>query len=170
VGIVSRSGGSGVGRVTAAQLSRAVQVGGDITTANSPATFVELAAAAGGPGTGGLDLTIAATTADVLLVSGNLPMNNSTAVNVIYDIATWVTGAAVNWLGQSAGGANNGLATHLSASPAGIAFVAQYVVQAGDLSGANVVLRLHYRAGGARVVSRSVANGPLILSVANFSH
>jgi hypothetical protein len=172
VGIVSRSQ-SGAGTLTAvpsARVSRAVSVGGDIALANNPATFVELAAASGGPGTGGLDLTVAAAASDVLLVGGGFIFNNTTAINAIFDIATWVSGAAVNWLGQSAGGANIGLA-FMNTANAGIAsLVAQYVVQAGDITGGNVVLRPHYRANGARTVARSVANGPLMLSVANLLH
>jgi len=164
-----KGAGSGAGgsTVLSSRLTRAVQVGGDITTANNPTTFIELAAATGGPGTGGLDLTIAAAAGDVLLVTGTFIFNNGTAVNVFFDVATWVSGAAVNYLGQSAAGANTGLAFQASAVVGQVGFTQQYVVQAGDISGGNVALRTLYRAGGARVVGRSVANGPLLLSVAN---
>jgi hypothetical protein len=171
VGIVSRSqGGSGTAAVVASRVSRAVSVGGDITT-NNPATMAELAAATGGPGTGGLDLTIAAVAGDVLLVSGNLLVPNTTAVSLSFDIATWVTGAAVTWLGQTAGGASNiGLGVVPTGVLGSVPIALQYVAQAGDLTGGNVVLRLHYRSGAAtnRVVSRSVLGGPLTLGVANF--
>jgi hypothetical protein len=170
VGIVSRSqGGSGSGTVATARVSRAVAVGGDITT-NNPATMAEVAAATGGPGTGGLDLTIAALAGDVLLVTGNLLVPNTSAVSLSFDIATWVTGAAVNWLGQTAGGASNiGLGVVPNAVQGSVPIALQYVVQAGDITGGNVVLRLHYRSGSAtnRVLSRSVLGGPLTLGVAN---
>lgn len=161
------SGGGSLGGAPSARLSRAVQVGGDIALANNPATFVEVAAASGGPGTGGLDVTIAAVAGDVLDVTGTLLFNNTTAVNAIFDLATIVAAAAVNWLGQSAGGANVGLGFMNTSAAGGVALAVQYVVQAGDLTGGNVVLRLHYRANGARTLARSVANGPLLLGVVN---
>lgn len=161
------SGSGSLGGAPSARLSRAVQVGGDITLANTAGVFAELAAAAGGPGTGGLDLTIPAVAGDVLAIAGSLSFNNVTGFAAFYDLATWVSGAAVNWVGQSAAGANVGLAFHTASVGNTANFAPQYVVQAGDITGGNVVLRIHYRAGGARVLSRSVANGPLVLGVVN---
>lgn len=170
MGIVSRSqGGSGSGSVVSARISRAVAVGGNITL-NNIAAYAEVAAATGGPGTGGLDLTIAAASGDVLFLNGTLTLNTAAAVTVFFDVATWVTGAAVNWLGQSAGSnANNGLAFVPSTS-AMATLADQYVVQAGDITGGNVVLRLHYLSSVAtnRILGRSIITGPLMLSVANF--
>jgi hypothetical protein len=156
--------------VPSARLSRAVAVGGDLTLANTAGVFAELAAVPGGPGAGGFDLTIPAAAGDVLTVSGAFQGNNATAVAVLFDLPTWVTGAAVNWLGQSAGGTNIGLTILVTTVANTAAFSVQYVVQAGDLTGGTVVLRPHYRAGGGRTLSRSVANGPLMLSVANLLH
>jgi hypothetical protein len=172
VGIVSRSqGGGGSGVVRSAQTPRATAIGGDITL-NNITTYVEVAAATGGPGSGGLDLTIAAATSDVLLVTGDLVFNNVTAVAVNFDVATIVAAAPVNWLAQTAGGTNVGLCFITSGAGGAIGYSVQYVVQAGDISGGNVVLRLMYRSGAAtnRVVGRSNAGGPLMLSVANLLH
>jgi hypothetical protein len=172
VGIVSRSQGGGGGVLAAAQLSRAAAVGGNLTL-NSSAAYSELAAATGGPGTGGFDLTVAAATSDVLLVTGYLLCNNATAESVFIDVATWVSGAAVNWLGQSAGSnANNGLAEIFSAIATGVTPAVQYVVQAGDISGGNVTLRPFYLTSAAanRTMTRSVANGALSFQVCNLRH
>jgi hypothetical protein len=172
MGIISRSqsGGGGITKLPAAQLSRAAQTGGNLTTANTAGVYAELAAVAGGPGTGGFDLTIAAAANDVLLVSGGVACYNATALGVGFDVATWVSGAAVNWLGQSAGGNNNGLGSINTAVAVLCPLLVQYVVQAGDITGGNVVLRLHYLATGARVIARSVATGVLTLGVTNLLH
>jgi hypothetical protein len=171
--IVTSGGGSGgITSLPAAQLSRAAAVGGNLTL-NSSAAYSELAAATGGPGTGGFDLTVAAAVSDVLLLTGYLLCNNAIAESVFIDVATWVTGAAVNWLGQSAGSnANNGLAEIFSAIATGVTPAIQYVVQAGDISGGNVTLRPFYLTSAAanRTMTRSVANGALSLQVVNLKH
>ena len=170
--LITPTGASGGGGgVVATQLSRAVQVGGDITL-NSNVAYAEIAAATGGPGAGGLDLTIAAAASDVLQVSCVFTFANVTAVTVDFDIATWVSGAAVNWLGQGAGTTNDGIFRYPTGVAGSGAFHLQYVVQAGDVTGGNVVLRPHYLTSAAtnRVLARSVASGPLLFSVANLKH
>lgn len=158
---------SGSGAVLSTRISRAASVGGNITTANTAGVYVELAAATGGPGTGGFDLTVAAATNDVLLVAAVVTCANSTAVQIQIDLATIVTGSPVNWIGQSAGGNNNGLATLFSAIGGTAAPTAQYVVQAGDISGGSVVLRTFYLSTGVRVINRAVVGGALMLAVSN---
>ncbi len=153
-----------------ARLSNAVAVGGNITLVTTSSVYVEVAGKSGGPGAGGLDLTIAAAAGDVLLINGTCTLPNTTAVGVEFDFATIVSAAAVNWVGQSAGGNNNGLALAGSGVLCSVPLNAQYVVQAGDISGGNVLLRLMYLASGTRVLARSVGSGALTLSVANLLH
>lgn len=153
----------------AARLSRALAVGGNITC-NSSGGYADLAAATGGPGAAGFDLTVSATTNDVLSVSAVLSCPNTTAVGVFFDIGTLVAAAIVNYLGQSAGSnANNGLATCASGISSMATPAVQYVVQAGDLTGGSVVLRLLYLTSAAsnRTLGRSISQGPLMFAVAN---
>lgn len=155
-----------------ATLSRAVSVGGNITL-NSAAAYAEVAAATGGPGTGGLDLTVGAASGDILSVSACLNVPNTTAVVLFFDIATIVSAAAVNWIGQSAGSSSNdGLCQLGNSLEATLTPTAQYVVQSGDISGGNVVLRLFYltSAGTNRTLARGLVGGPLMFSVVNLGH
>lgn len=150
-------------------ISRATAVGGDITT-NHITTYAELAAATGGPGTGGFDLTIAAVAGDVLYVTGSFMFNDVAAVSVFIDVATWVSGAAVTWIGQTAGG-NAASPWGAGGGVVATAPLAQlYTVVSGDITGGNVVLRTHYLSGAAtnRRLSRSTANGAMALGVINF--
>ncbi len=159
-------------------LSRSVQVGGSLTIASSSSTSREMAAATGGPGTGGFDLTVAAVTGDYLLISINVNwvgLNTSQQVGI--DIGTIVSGSVVNWIGQSAGamvGTNDGLAFMIP--PAGtnywnFAVSVPYVVQSGDISSGNVTLRPYYGSTATfGLIGRSVANGPLIFGVTNLKH
>lgn len=121
-----------------------------------------------------LDMTIAATTGDVIAYSLSAAIGGE-AVNMGLDVATIVAGAPVNYLGGGGGVASYGFQAWLSAdtliNPHGIGGVCDYVVQAGDISGGNVTLRLRYRTGTAanKTITGS-ANQPLQVSVKNFGH
>ena len=198
-------GGGGVSTITAADTSivvggsasavtlravslsavtaRATQVGGDITLANTGSTSAELAAATGGPGTGGLDVTITAASGDVIQLAIVAQISQSTIAGspkqVGLDLATMVSGSVVNWVGQSAGtmaGTNNGLVcTSLPLSAAYIvadlSVATLYTVQAGDVSAGTVKFRPYYGSpGGSIVLGRSAGSGPFILSAVNLRH
>ena len=133
---------------------------GNMTT--NSVTYVELAAATGGPGTGGFDLTLAAVTGDVIMVGANF-LCNSTTPNLNFDMATMVSGSPVNTVGGSALNAANDGITAWNAPASVIAPVGPpitYTLLVGDISGGNVVLRLFYLSGSAAnraVLSASTA-------------
>lgn len=166
-----QNAGGGSSVIPNAFTPRAVQIGGDITTAATPTNYAELAAATGGPGTGGLDLTIAAATNDVLEIVGNITYGSTLTNAINVDLATIVSSAAVNWLGQSGGTTNHkGVSTVIS-GPITIAFSIPYTVQAGDISGGNVVLRPFYAdVGGSNLIGRSLTVGIMAFSVKNLKH
>jgi hypothetical protein len=166
--VTSVSASSGISAIPNSFWSRATGVAGSITL-NNTAAFAEVAAASGGPGTGGLDLTIAAASGDVIQVSGVWEMSGAT-VGVAFDVASIVTGSAVNWIGQSSGSnANNGLMVYPSAFTGVLGFSVLYTVQSGDISGGNIKLRLYYLSFAAtnRLLVRT-STGPAFLAVANF--
>lgn len=158
-------------KTPASQLSRAVQIGGDV---HMPNPVAELATGTGGPGTGGLDVAIAAAVGDVLLISTQLVFYDSSPSHGFgYDIATMVGGSPVNWLGQSSGSLPANVGLMWCDSVVDISYIngsmtTQYVVEAGDVSGGIVTLRTYaYGASTNCIVCRSVVNGSLNISVAN---
>ena len=169
--IISGAGvGTASGVTRTVLLPRATQVQGNLTV-QSTAAYAELAAATGGPGTGGFDLVVAAATNDILQINGTL-IADITAPVLNFDMATIVSAAAVNWVGQSAGSnANDGLAM-LGTSTWSVSFSTAYKVVSGDISGGNVTLRLFYLSSAAsnRTLFCSVASGPVTLSVSNLLH
>lgn len=100
----------------------------------------------------GLDLTLAAVAGDVIEV-GLSALCSGEAVTAMFDAVTIVSAAPVNSL--SANGAPNNTYEGVVAwycvgsSAAKSAGSIPYVVQAGDVSGGNVVLRLRYRTSTA---------------------
>ena len=165
---VSGGGGGGSAVVTSARVTR---TSGNITT--NSATYVELAAATGGPGTGGFDLTLAAVSGDIIMVGCNGIANNTTP-GLFFDVATMVSGSAVNTIGQSGlNAANDGIAGWFcNASvqvPIGPSIC--YALVSGDISGGNVVLRPYYCGGSAtnRTLFANAAN-PLQFWAVNMKH
>lgn len=112
---------------------------GDITANNTSFTAVD--------GSGSLDLTIAAVAGDLILVGVSAVWDSQAVVGYL-DVATWVSGAAVNYLSA---GSSQGVSAWYG--PTGVRTsvggTAAYVVQAGDISGGNVVLRLMYKTSTA---------------------
>jgi hypothetical protein len=117
----------------------------------------------------GLDLTIAAASGDVLEVNLSAFCENQ-AVNLAFDAATIVSAAPVNYVGTAGGASDSGVMGWFAVASAyaNIGTSVQYVVQAGDISGGNVVLRLRYKSASA--TNRTVwanTNAPVHFSVKN---
>ena len=97
-----------------------------------------------------LDLTLAAVAGDVIEVGLSALGGNQNA-ELYLDAATIVSAAAVNYVGTAGGGTERGvqawfLDNSINASAGGSVL---YTVQAGDVSGGNVTVRLYYRASAA---------------------
>jgi hypothetical protein len=114
----------------------------------------------------GIDLTVAAIAGDVLSMNP-LVLASTDNVSVLFDVGTIVSAAVVN---RVSGGTTYGvsgwyLATGQNDSGGG---PIQYVVQAGDISGGNVVLRLLYKTvGAANRTLYATSDFPLHFSVVN---
>jgi hypothetical protein len=150
-------GGAGGGLVS---FDYNVYTAGDIAlTATSPTAM-----------TGPTDLTVSATAGDIVGVSLSALANNTTAASIGFNFATIVSAAPVNYL-YSDGGTpqNSGVpGWFIAASAVNSAMgTFMYVVQAGDISGGNVVFRLYYRVSANRTLSAS-ASIPLITQATNF--
>ena len=122
----------------------------------------------------GLDQTIAAATGDVLEVSLSV-FWGSEAVNTWVQVATIVSAAPVNFIGSGEPTTTTGDGIVSWAGISGVNMVggspAQYTVQAGDISGGNVVCRLRYRQDSA--VNKTLFASsllPLFFSVKNLKH
>ena len=164
-GVVNLSGLRGPTGATGASgpapTARQRYTGGHITLTNTSWAAV----------TGPSDLVIAAVAGDVIECSVSGFMNNS-AAEMYVDMATVVSGSPVNYVSLGAGGASNrgvmawGAVASLYGRPGGSI---QYVVQAGDISGGNVTLRLYNRcASGTGKQWYATSDIPLHYSVVNF--
>lgn len=114
------------------------------------------------------DIVIPAAAGDRLAIWGNFLTDANTNLNGL-DVGTVVSGAVVNYVSSGTG---TPLVEGLNAFyPHGNTFQvnqpAVYDVQAGDVSGGNVRLRLFYLASGAANIYASAAH-PLAWTVANF--
>lgn len=97
-----------------------------------------------------LDLTLAAAAGDVIEVGLSALGGNQNA-ELYLDAATIVSAAPVNYVGTAGGGTERGvqawfLDNSINATAGGSVL---YTVQAGDLDGGNVTVRLRYRASAA---------------------
>ena len=117
----------------------------------------------------GLDYVVPAQVGDVLLVQVS-GLWGGEAVNGYLDAATIVGGSPVNHVGGTGGATERGVAgwegEASAVTPIGGGI--QYVVQAGDISGGNVTLRLRYRTSAA--ANRTLfgtGDIPLVWSVVN---
>lgn len=108
------------------------------------------------------DLTLAAASGDTLLIGASGRCANTTAIALKLDVGTLVSAAIVNFVSSASGtAASNGLSAWLIAASESNDFgpVVPYVVQSGDISGGNVVLRLiAWLASSSRVLSASTSN------------
>lgn len=101
----------------------------------------------------GLDLTIAASSGDVLLVHASGVWGAELVAGYL-DAATIVSASPVNYISGGAGGASSQGVTgwrgdDVTNVNTAIGASIQYVVQSGDISGGNVVLRLRVRTATA---------------------
>lgn len=138
-----------------------IYTGGDITFNNTTLSAVS----------GPTDLVIAAETGDVLMVACSIRCPNSTAQSITFEFATIVSAAPVNYVFAASGTPINvptpwyiGSAEQSAANGA-----YPYIVQAGDISGGNVTLRLYARSSGSRVIAAAAAQ-PLSTWVYNMGH
>lgn len=101
------------------------------------------------------DLTIAAAAGDELKVELSSSANKGSAVGLVMDVATIVSGSPVNYLSTGGGASDFGNGSwYIGGAVAGAdqriaGGPRPYTVQAGDISGGNVTLRLRYRLTGA---------------------
>lgn len=138
-----------------------VYTGGDITFNNTTLSAV----------TGPTDLVVAAATGDVLFVGMSARCPNSTAQSMTFDFATIVSASPVNYVSAASGTPVNVPTPWYigSADQGSVNGPFPYIVQAGDISGGNVTLRLYARSSGSRVIAAAAAQ-PLITWVKNFGH
>lgn len=103
-----------------------------------------------------LHLTIAAATNDILEISFATRISEGTgSSNCFFDIATIVSAAAVNFVSGGTGLSTNfGIAGWLKLSGFSVfpSNPVYYTVQAGDISGGNVVVELWYRSSSTNTV------------------
>lgn len=138
-----------------------VYTGGDITFSSTTPAAV----------TGPTDLTVAASTGDVVDLGISAIINNTTAASLGFDFATIVSASPVNYLSSGNGtpitvGVMGWFVPINQSHPVTGSY--KYVVQAGDISGGNVVFRLYARvSSGSRVISAS-STTPLWTQATNF--
>ena len=121
---------------------------------------------------GPTDLTIAATAGDILLVGLSVTPTTTTAASVAFDFATIVSASPVNYIGTRSGTPIN-IPIQMwflgSSETGGCGGAYPYVVQSGDISGGNVVLRLYARVSANRSINADASN-PLDTWVTNLHH
>lgn len=88
------------------------------------------------------------------------------------DVATWVAGAGVNWFGSGEPTtiSGNGIMSWVHTNDAvfsGIGGTAHLVVQAGDISGGTVTLRLRWHSSG-NLNLRAATTDPLVFAAKVF--
>jgi len=135
--------------------------GGDITLGSGTSPVVL-------PGPG--DCVVAASTGDLLLVGLNARTTDTDADSLSMDAASIVAASPVNYLSSGNG---TPLTTGIPGWYFGVSRVEAagatfpYVVQAGDISGGNVTLRLYYRVSGTGKVLAASSTIPLTFWVKN---
>lgn len=155
--VLSGGGGSAGGSSSVViDADRVTRTTGDLIL-NSAAT-VELAAATGGPGTGGFDLTLTATAGDILEVGISALLAAGGAGTVTsFNAATVVSGSVVN---NVATPYIPSLRIETSILPVSGGW--RYVLQAGDISAGTVKVRPRYiqTTAGNRTLFASSASAP----------
>lgn len=116
-----------------ATIQSVTRTAGNLTLAGSTTTMTEVSSA--------LRLTLAATTGDILMVGCSILVTQGGTGEAIIDSATIVTGAIVN---QFSPGTNHVGHLYTSAALRSGGATLTYAVQAGDISGGNVVVSLTF--------------------------
>jgi len=121
---------------------------------------------------GPTDLVVAAATGDILLVGLAVSPVTNTAASIAFEFATMVAGSPVNYIGARSGTPIN-IPVQMwligSAETSGCGGMYPYTVQAGDISGGNVTLRLYARVSANRSINADASN-PLDTWVKNVLH
>lgn len=116
-----------------------------------------------------LDMTLPAQVGDTIEYSASF-LVQSAANALAIDVATIVGGSPVNYFGASGGATDNGVMAWYCPSSVTVPVGGStfYVLQAGDISGGNVTLRLRIRPANttSRSISASAVN-PLMVAVRN---
>jgi hypothetical protein len=165
-------GGGGLSAVPSVFTPPATQIGGDITGLGSVTTWQEIAAQTGGPGTGGLDLSIAAAVGDVLLCINSVAVG-TTATTKCFDFLS-VNNGSVTISGANLTAADFGVGgweiQSSNQNSGGSDYL--YTVVAGDISGGNVKMRPYVRTTTATgtTLFRSQANGTAMWGLVNLKH
>ena len=116
----------------------------------------------------GLDLTLAAQAGDLIQYTPSFYCSSVGATGG-FDVATIVSGSPVNYFG-SAGVGNTAygvMAWIVPSAATGVGGSAFYIVQSGDISGGNVVLRLRYRWASSSATLNAAAILPCKVSAVN---
>jgi len=136
---------------------------GDITVNDTAAgSFSDVNATVG-------DVVVAAVTGDLLMI-GLSTGSGSSGNSMRIDVASIVSAAAVNFLSSRTGTpATLGVTAWFCHGSAAINISGEvpYIVQAGDLSGGNVTLRLCAWVSGSTRALQASSNSPLIFWVRN---
>lgn len=137
------TGLTGVGGASLVDFAKSRRTSGDITISSTQTTWQNLDT--------GLDLVVDAEAGDIIQVSVSL-RTSSAAVFKSFDVCTVVAGSPVNYFGSGevTSTSGNGI-TGLTCISGAIDFqaaTAYYIVQAGDISGGQVTLRLRTRGSG----------------------
>lgn len=155
-GVPGVGGGGGGGGIVGHDIN--VYTGGDITLNNTTL----------GPVTGPTDLVVAATAGDLLMVGISTRPVSAVSASIAFDFATMVSGSPVNYVFAASGTPINiPVPWFIGSNDMGAANgLFPYVVQAGDISGGNVTLKLYFRSSSSRVIEAS-SDAPLTTSVIN---
>ena len=122
-----------------------------------------------------LNLTVAAATSDILELCFAARYGAET-VNAFMDVATIVSGSTTNWVsGGTGNSADFGIGGWLllSSVQGTVGGSVMYTVQAGDVSGGNVTVRLMYRTSAASAKTLRAGTSQkdaLFFSVKNLKH
>lgn len=161
--------------MSASQLPHAAQSGSSVVVAKARRTAgnLTLNSTTWADVDTGIDLTIAAVAGDELEIGLSMGVRPSGAgISLALDVATIVSAAPVNYFATAGGATEVGAgAWYREAPTVNDASVPggprSYTVQAGDISGGNVVLRLRYKVNSGSWTGYATANLPLDFWVKN---
>lgn len=155
--VVNSSGGGGIDTVTARRTS------GNLALSSTTWANVDT----------GIDLVIAASVGDKLEVNLSAAKRPGASGNgIIMDVATIVSGSPVNYLATTGSVGDFGVGSWyieniLVQDNPTAGGPRPYTVQAGDISGGNVTLRLRYRVASGSVTLYAITTLPLDFWVKN---
>lgn len=151
--------GGGSGSVASAS---ATYTGGNITTTTPAGNKIAVSST-------NLDVTVAAVAGDILEYTVAMVVGNTSAGELRFDGVTIVSAAFTNYLsgGTATTGAMSGLYSVPSEGTASKASTIHYTVQAGDISGGNVTVRLVYNPAANAKTIFAQTNYPIQVTLKN---